>query len=75
MKYAEFGRRFIFQPVAVETSDAMGKSTIQFFNDFGRRLAVQFQDQRESDFQFQRVSLAILRETPSIFRSRTVIRC
>ena len=29
--YAELGRRFIFQPVAVETSGAMGKSTIQFF--------------------------------------------
>ena len=30
-KYAELGRRFIFQPVAVETSGAMGKSSIQFF--------------------------------------------
>ena len=29
-KYAELGRRFIFQLVAVETSGAMGKSTIQF---------------------------------------------
>ena len=58
---AELGRRFIFQPVAVETSGAMAKSTIQFFKDLGRRLAVRFQDQRESDFLFQRVSLAILR--------------
>ena len=74
-KYAELGRRFIFQPVAVETSGAMGKSTIQFFKDLGRRLAVRFQDQRESDFLFQRVSLAILRGTPSAFCSRTVIRC
>ena len=64
-KYAELGRRFIFQPVAVETSGAIGKSTIQFFKDLGRRLAVRFQDQRESDFLFQRVSLAILRGTPS----------
>ena len=60
-KYTELGRRFIFQPVAVETSGAMGKSTIQFFKDLSRRLAVRFQDQRESDFLFQRVSLAILR--------------
>ena len=30
-KYAELGRRFIFQVVVVETSGAMGKSTIQFF--------------------------------------------
>ena len=60
-KYTELGRRFIFQPIAVETSGAMGKSMIQFFKDFGRRLAVRFQDQRDSDFLFQRVSLAIIR--------------
>ena len=60
-KFAELGRRFVFQPVAVETSGAMGKSTIEFFKDLGRQLAVRFQDQRESDFMFQRVSLAILR--------------
>ena len=53
---------------------AMGKSTIQFFKDLGSRLAVRFQDQRESDFLFQRVSLAILRGTPSAFCNRTVIR-
>ena len=60
-KYAELGGRFIFQPVAVDTSGAMEKSTIQFFKDFGCRLAVRFQNQREGDFLFQRVSLAILR--------------
>ena len=54
-KYAELGRRFIFQPVAVETSGTMGKSTIQFFLDLGRRLAVRFKDQRKSDFLFQSV--------------------
>ena len=44
-KYAMLGRRFIV--VVVETSGAMGKSTIQFYKDFGRRLVVLFQDQRE----------------------------
>ena len=52
-KYAELSRRSIFQPVAVETTGAMGKSTIQFFEDLVRRLDVRFQDQRESDFLFQ----------------------
>ena len=60
-KYAELGRRLIVQPVAAETSGAMWKSTIQFFKDLGRRLAVPFQDQRESDFLLPRMSLAILR--------------
>ena len=59
--YAILGRRFIYQPVSVETSGAMGKSTIQFFNDLGRRFVVRFQDQHVTDFLFQRVSLAIPR--------------
>ena len=70
-KYSVLGRRFMFQPVAVETSGAMGKSTIHVFTDYGRRLAVRYPDQRESDFLFQRMSLAILRMT-SAFPSRTV---
>ena len=61
VKYAELGRRFIFQPVAVETSGAVGKSKIHFFKHLGCRLVVQFQDQSEIDFLLQRVSLAILR--------------
>ena len=51
-KYAELDRRFIFQPVAVETTGAMGKSTIQFFKHLGRRLAVRFQDQRVPESVF-----------------------
>ena len=60
-KYAMLGRHFIYQPVAVETSGVMGKSTMPFFKDLGHRLVVRFQDQREDDFLFQRVFLAILR--------------
>ena len=46
VKYAVLGRRFIFQPVAVETSGALRKSTIQLFKDLGRRLAVRFPNQQ-----------------------------
>ena len=56
-KYAMFGRRFIFQPVAVEKSGANRR--YNFLG--GRRLVVQFHGQRESEFLLQRVSLAILR--------------
>ena len=42
------------------TSGDMGKSTILFYKDVGRRQAERFQDQRESDFQFKGVYLAIL---------------
>ena len=60
-KYAMLGRRYIFQPLAVETSGVVGKSEIQFSKDLGRRFFVRFQAQCVSDFLFQRVSLAIHR--------------
>ena len=68
-------RRFIFQPVAVETSGAMGKLAIQFSYDLSRRLVVRFQDERKSNFQFQGVSWLFSEGTCSAFRSHTVIRC
>ena len=74
-KYAELGRRFIFQPVAVETSGAMGKSTIQFFFIGVADLPCDL-----------RISARVIScsieclwlfsgGTPSAFCSRTVIRC
>ena len=73
-KYAELGRRFIFQPVAVETSGAMGKSTIQFFLDLAVDLLC--------DFRISARVISCSREClwlfsggkPSAFCSRTVIR-
>ena len=67
-KYAELGRRFIFHPVAVETSGAVGKSTIQLFKDLRRRLAVRFPVPESVFWLFSE-------GTPSKFRSLTVIRC
>ena len=43
-KYAVLGRRFIFQPVAVETSGAMGKSAIQFLKIWAADLLCDFRN-------------------------------
>ena len=59
-KYAVLGRRFIFQPVVVDTS-APWENQRSIVKYLGRRLAETCQDQRWSDFLFQRMSLAILR--------------
>ena len=59
--YAEIGRRLIFQPVSVNTSGTIWKSTTQLCKDLGRLLAERFQAQRESNFLFHRASMAILR--------------
>ena len=68
-KYAELSRRFIFQPVAVETSGAMGKSTIQFLKIWVADLPC--------DFRINARAISCSRDClwPSAFRSCTVIRC
>ena len=61
-KYAALGRRFIYQAVV----GAMAKSRIQFV-----KLAKGFQGQRNGDFLYHKVSLAILRECLSHFSAIT----
>ena len=60
-RYAELGRRFKFQPIAVETSGPLGQSTLPFLKELGRRIARETGDKREADYLFQRVSLAVVR--------------
>ena len=72
-KYAEFGRRFIYQPVAVETSGAMEESTIQFFKDFGHRLACDFRVSARVISCSSECLWLFSGGTPSAFCSRTVI--
>ena len=60
-RYAELGRRFQFQPIAVETSGSLGQSTLPFLKELGRRIARETGDTREVEYIFQRVSLAVVR--------------
>ena len=60
-RYAELGQRFKFVAVAVETSGCFGSSTVPFLRDLGLRIARETGDKRESDFLFQRISLAVVR--------------
>ena len=60
-KYAELGRRFIFQPVAVEDVRRHGENRrSSFLMIWVADLPCDFRDQRESDFLFLRVSLTNL---------------
>ena len=60
-RYEELGRRFKFQPVAVETCGSLGQSTLPFLKELGRRISCETGDKREVEFLFQRVSLAVVR--------------
>ena len=60
-KHANLLDRYIFQPVAVETSGAIGNSTRTFLKELGRRMASETGDIREGAWLRQRLSLAVAR--------------
>ena len=60
-RYADLGRRFEFQPIAVETSGVLGQSTLPFLKKLGRRISHDTGEKREAEYLFQRLSLAVVR--------------
>ena len=50
-----------FEPVAVETSGALGGGTLRFLQELGRRVTACTGERRETHWLLQRVSMAIVR--------------
>ena len=67
-RYSELGRRYIFQPVAVETSGALSQSTLDFLKDLGRRITYESGDTRDMEYLLQRISLAVVRGNATSLR-------
>ena len=60
-KYQDLMDRYIFQPIAVETTGVMGKSTNNFLKELGRRMTAETGDPREGEWLRQRISIAVTR--------------
>ena len=60
-KYRNLEDRFIFQPIAVETTGVFGPSTKSFLKELGRLMTVETGDPREGAWLRQRLCLAIAR--------------
>ena len=60
-KYEAIADRYIFVPVAVETTGVLGPSTTRFLAEVGTRISSVTGDKRESEWLFQRLSMAIIR--------------
>ena len=60
-KYQALRDRYIFQPVAFETSGVLGCSTMTFLCDIGRKMTAESGDPREAAWLRQRVSIAVQR--------------
>ena len=59
--YRGLESRYRFEPVSVETTGVIGKSTSKFLAEIGRRMAHCSGDRRETAWLRQRISIAIMR--------------
>ena len=60
-RYREISRRYIFVPVAIETSGVYGPAAAAFIQDLGRRISARTGERRETAWLRQRLSIAIAR--------------
>jgi len=60
-KYATFLTHYDFQPIAVDTLDPIDESATSFLHDLGRWFSLVSGEDREPQFLFQRISVAIQR--------------
>ena len=51
----------MFQPIALETLGSISESAEQFLNDLGHRITSVSSDDKEAQFLFQRLSIALQR--------------
>ena len=61
IKYAEITRDFIFTPIAVETTGAWNKSSMNFISELGKKISEVTTEKLETSYLFQRLSIAIQR--------------
>ena len=60
-RYAEISARFRFEPLAVETTGVLGPSSLKFVTELGSRARQCTGERRETQWLFQRISLAVAR--------------
>ena len=60
-RYAEISERYLFTPVAVETTGVVGVEGSKLLRDIGGRISAVTRDPRELSWLRQRISIAIIR--------------
>ena len=59
VKYSDLTASFSFQPIAVETLGPINESAVDFLRELGRRISSKFQEERQSAYLFQRLSVTV----------------
>ena len=67
-RYEAISRRYLFRPVAVETSGALGSDSCSFLKDLGRRIVQVTGDRRDMERLIQRISVAVVRGNATAIR-------
>ena len=60
-KYQELVATHLFFPIVIETAGTWDKRTIELIEEIGRRCTIETDDQRETAYLYQRISIAIQR--------------
>jgi len=60
-KYVDMPASFSFQPIAVEKLGPINESAVDFLCELGRRISVKTNDERQTAFLFQRLSVTVRR--------------
>ena len=58
-KYADIERRYVFEPIAIDTLGVLSTSARQLMSLLGRRIAQVSGEARETSFLFQRCSVLV----------------
>jgi len=61
VKYSDLPASVTFQPIAVETLGPIDESAVGFLRELGRRIFSKFQNERQSAYLFQRLSVTVQR--------------
>ena len=65
--YQELVATHLFFPIAIETADTWDKRAMELIEEIGRRCTIDTDDQRETAYLYQRISIAIQRENALAF--------
>ena len=60
-KYAALSGSYVFQPIALQTLGPTNESAVQFLNDLGHIITSVSTTNKEAQFFFQRLSIALQR--------------
>ena len=59
--YQDIIEIYRFEPVAIETTDAIGPSTSCFLSELGSKIVSKTGERRASEWLYQRISVAVMR--------------